>query len=160
MLQYIFHTLQWHLRCQSKFRLHLSPTLIQQVCFFKLNAEESAWVWTCILKFHPVYHIAGNFRLVLIFTISRTVYGVAKINTAIIYSNINSKVGSFEIAKIKIAKIISQTFTFKSRKFSSAKIPRYTVSIFLLLIINTIAGLCCDTALEPDFLVISSEDAL
>ena len=39
----------------------------------------------------------------------------------------NSKVGSFEIAKIKIAKIISHTFTFKSRKFSSAKISRYTV---------------------------------
>ena len=39
----------------------------------------------------------------------------------------NSKVGSFEIAKIKIAKIISHTFIFKSRKFSSAKNSRYTV---------------------------------
>ena len=76
---------------------------------------------------HINYRIAGNFRLVLIFAISRTVYVVAKIKTAIIYSNINSKVDSFEIAKIKIAKIISHTFTFKSRKFSSAKISRYTV---------------------------------
>ena len=39
----------------------------------------------------------------------------------------NSKVGSFEIAKIKIAKIISHTFIIESRKFSSAKISRYTV---------------------------------
>ena len=74
-----------------------------------------------------MYRIAGNFRWVLIFAISRTVYGVAKIKTAIIYSNRNSKVGSFEFAKIKIAKIISNTFTIKSRKFSSAKISRYTV---------------------------------
>ena len=45
----------------------------------------------------------------------------------------NSKVGSFEIAKIKIAKIISHTFTSKSRKFSSAKISRYTVpGVYLL----------------------------
>ena len=73
------------------------------------------------------YRIVGNFRWVLIFAISRTVYGVAKIQTAIIYSNRNSKVGSFKIAKIKIAKIISHTITFKSRKFSSAKISRYTV---------------------------------
>ena len=73
------------------------------------------------------YRIAGNFRWVLIFAISRTVYGVAKIKTAIIYFNRNSKVGSFEIAKIKISKIISHTFTFKSQKFSSAKISRYTV---------------------------------
>ena len=35
------------------------------------------------------YRIAGNFRWVLIFAISRTVYGVAKIKTAIIYSNRN-----------------------------------------------------------------------
>ena len=42
----------------------------------------------------------------------------------------NSKVGSFEIAKIKIAKIISHTLTSKSRKFSSAKISRYTVIDF------------------------------
>ena len=76
---------------------------------------------------HKKYRIAGNFRGVLIFAISRTVYGVAKIKTAIIYSKRNSKVGSFEIAKIKIAKIISSNFTFKSRKFSSAKISRYTV---------------------------------
>ena len=34
----------------------------------------------------------------------------------------------FEIAKIKIANIISHTFTFKSRKISSAKISRYTVN--------------------------------
>ena len=74
-----------------------------------------------------VYRIAGNFRWVLIFAISRIGYGVAKIKTAIIYSNRNSKVGSFEIAKIKIVKIISHTFTLKSRKFSSAKISRYTV---------------------------------
>ena len=73
------------------------------------------------------YRIAGNFRWVLIFAISRTVYGVAKIKTAIIYSNRNSKVGSFEIAKIKIIKIISHTFTFKSRKFSFVKFSRYTV---------------------------------
>ena len=73
------------------------------------------------------YRIARNFRRVLIFVISRTVYGVAKIKTAIIYSNRNSKVGLFEIAKIKIAKIISHSFTFKSRKFSSAKISRCTV---------------------------------
>ena len=39
----------------------------------------------------------------------------------------NSKVGSLEIAKIKIAKIISHNFTFKSRNFSSAKFSRYTV---------------------------------
>ena len=76
----------------------------------------------------PNYRIAGNFRWVLIFAISRTVYGVAKIKTTIIYSNTHSKVGSFEIAKITIAKIISHTFTFKSRKFSSAKISRHTVS--------------------------------
>ena len=63
------------------------------------------------------YRIAGNFRWVLIFAISRTVYRVAKIKTAIIYSNSYSKVSSFEIAKIKIAKIISHSFTFKSRKF-------------------------------------------
>ena len=73
------------------------------------------------------YRIAGNFRWVLIFAISRSLYGVAKIKTAIIYSNRNSKVCSFEIAKIKIAKIISHTFTFISRTFSSAKISRYTV---------------------------------
>ena len=40
-------------------------------------------------------------------------------------------VGSFEVAKIKIVKIISHTFTFKSRKFSSAKISRYTVNMNL-----------------------------
>ena len=74
-----------------------------------------------------MYRIAGIFRWVLIFAISQTVYAVAKIKTAIIYSNRNSKVGSLEIAKIKIAKIISHTLTFKSRKFSSAKISRYTV---------------------------------
>ena len=73
------------------------------------------------------YRIAGNFCWVLIFAISQTVYGVAKIKTAIIYSVRNSKVGSFEITKIKIAKIISHIFIFKSRKFSSAKISRYTV---------------------------------
>ena len=73
------------------------------------------------------YRIAGNFRWVLIFAISRTAYGVAKIKTTIIYFNRNSKVGPFEIAKIKNAKFISHTFTFKSRKFSSAKISRYTV---------------------------------
>ena len=78
------------------------------------------------------YRIAGNFRLVLIFAISRIVYGVAKIKTAIIYSNRNSKVSSLEITKIKIAKIISHTFTFKSRKFSSAKISRYTVCFHIL----------------------------
>ena len=39
----------------------------------------------------------------------------------------NLKVGSFEIAKIKIAKIISHTFNLESRKCSSAKISRYTV---------------------------------
>ena len=71
--------------------------------------------------------IAGNFRGVYIFAISRTVYGVVKIKTAIIYFNSNSKVGSFEIAKIKILKIISHSFTFISRKFLSAKISRYTV---------------------------------
>ena len=49
----------------------------------------------------------------------------------------NSKVGSFEIAKIKIAKIISHTFTFKSRKFSTAKISRYTVFILHLNWIGT-----------------------
>ena len=54
-----------------------------------------------------------NFRWVLIFAISRTVYRVAKIKTAIIYSNSNSKVSSFEIAKIKIAKFNSYSFTFK-----------------------------------------------
>ena len=73
------------------------------------------------------YRIAGNFRWVLIFAISRTEYGVAKIKTAIIYSNRNSKLVSFEIAKIKITKVISHTFSFKSRKFSSTKIFRYTV---------------------------------
>ena len=78
-------------------------------------------------RIHIKYRIAGNFRWVLIFAISRTAYGVAKIKNAIIYSNRNSKVGSFVIAKIKIAKIISLTSTFKSRKFSSAKISRYTV---------------------------------
>ena len=57
-----------------------------------------------------IYCIAGNFRWVLIFASSRTVYGVAKIKTAIIYSNRNSKVGSFELAKIKIANIISHTY--------------------------------------------------
>ena len=46
---------------------------------------------------------------------------VAKIKTAIIYSNRNSKVGSFEIAKIKIVKIISHTFTIKSRKFPAIR---------------------------------------
>ena len=35
------------------------------------------------------YRIAGNFRLVLIFAISRIVYGITKIKTAIIYSNKN-----------------------------------------------------------------------
>ena len=78
-------------------------------------------------KLISIYRIAGNFRWVLIFAISRTGYGVAKIKNAIIYSNRNSKVGSFKIAKIKIVKIISHTFTLKSRKFSSAKISRYTV---------------------------------
>ena len=73
------------------------------------------------------YRIAVNFRWVLIFAISRTVYGVAKIKTAIIFSNRYSKVGSSEIAKIEIAEIISHTFTYKSRKFSSAKFSRYTV---------------------------------
>ena len=153
----------------------------------------------------PCNNWAGNFRWALIFAISMTVYGVAKIKTAIIYSNRNlfcpiwyrfsgyynvssssanyvwyhirclpfiysfqvdyvqespssviiivlsqhlcwlhtgitvvwhnhsfirspnSMVGSFEIAKIKIAQIIPHTFTFKSRKISSAKIFRYTV---------------------------------
>ena len=37
ILQYIFHTLQWYLRCQSKFRLHLSPTLINVNKFVSLN---------------------------------------------------------------------------------------------------------------------------
>ena len=45
----------------------------------------------------------------------------------VLFDQPNSKVGSLEIAKIKIAKIISHTFTFKSRKFSSTKISRYTV---------------------------------
>ena len=63
----------------------------------------------------------------------------------IIYSNRNSKVCSFEIAKIKIAKIISHTFTFISRTFSSAKISRYTVLFFILcasvmLIVKTYAN--------------------
>ena len=36
--------------------------------------------------------------------------------------------------------------------------PVYQYSCFKH--INKIAGLCCDTALEPDFLAISSQDAL
>ena len=47
--------------------------------------------------------------------------GFPKIKTTIIYSNRNSKVGSFEIAKIKITKIISHTFTFKSWKFPAIR---------------------------------------
>ena len=65
------------------------------------------------------YRIAGHFRWVLIFAISRTVYVVAKIKTVIIYSSRNSKVGSF-ISYV-------YTLTFRSRKFSSAKFSRYTV---------------------------------
>ena len=42
----------------------------------------------------------------------------------------NSKVGSFEIAKIKIAKIILHTLTLKLQKFPSTKISRYTVFTF------------------------------
>ena len=84
----------------------------------------------------PIYRIAGNFRWVLIFAISRTVYGVAKIKTAIIYININSKVESFEIAKIKFGKIISHTFAFKSRKFSSAKnFPLYRKWFAITLVV-------------------------
>ena len=98
--------------------------------------------WTLCRAPHPPWHghhnrltlpysgkfsLGSNFRWVLIFAISRTVYRVAKIKTAIIYSNSYSKVSSFYIAKIKIAKIISHSFNFKSRKFSSAKFSRYTV---------------------------------
>ena len=43
-----------------------------------------------ILMYLVKYCIVGNFRWVFIFTISRTVYGVTKIKTAIIYSNRNS----------------------------------------------------------------------
>ena len=74
------------------------------------------------------YRIAGNFRWVLIFAISRTVYGVAKIKTAIIYSNRNTNVGSFEIAKIKIAEIILHTLTFKIAKiFVQENFPLYGI---------------------------------
>ena len=45
--------------------------------------------------------LTGNFRWVLIFLILRPEYRVAKIKTVIIYSNKNSKVGSFEITKLK-----------------------------------------------------------
>ena len=80
-----------------------------------------------------MYRKAGNFPWVLIFAISQTVYGVTKIKTAIVYSNKNSKVGSFEIAKIKITKIISHNFTLKPQKISSAKISCYTVLDFSIL---------------------------
>ena len=65
----------------------------------------------------------GNFLWVLIFAIMQTVYRAAKIKTAIIYSNRISKVSSFEIAKIKIAKVISHTFTFKLQNFRPQKFP-------------------------------------
>ena len=78
-----------------------------------------------------IYRIAGNFRWVLIFAISGTVYGVAKIKTAIIYSNRNSKGRSFEIAKITIARIISHTFT-------SMKISRYTVILTRKILMPTL----------------------
>ena len=41
MCQYIFYTLQWHLRCQSKCRLHLSPTLIHLNKFVSLNSMQN-----------------------------------------------------------------------------------------------------------------------
>ena len=41
MLQYIFCALQWLLRCQSKFRLHLSPTLIHFNKFVSLNSIQN-----------------------------------------------------------------------------------------------------------------------
>ena len=70
------------------------------------------------------YRIAGNFRWFLISAISRIVYGVAKIKTAIIYPNRNS----FKIANIYInRKNYFTHFYLKSRKFSYTKISRYTV---------------------------------
>ena len=82
------------------------------------------------------YRIAGNFRLVLIFAISRTVYGVAKIKTAIIYSNRYSKVGSFEIAKIKTAKIISQLLPLNRENFRPRQFPAiraFSISILYII---------------------------
>ena len=51
-----------------------------------------------------IYRIAGNFRWVLIFAISRTVYGVAKIKTAIIYSNkkINIDLPGFQTYQVRL----------------------------------------------------------
>ena len=97
-----------------------------------------------------MYRKAGNFRWVLIFAISQTVYGVTKIKTTIVYSNKNSKVGSFEIVKIKITKIISHNFTLKSWKFSSANISRFTVLDFSILLFLYSLHFWCDTFMFQD----------
>ena len=41
MLQNIFYTFQWHLRCQSKFKLNLSPTFIHFNKFVSLNSMQN-----------------------------------------------------------------------------------------------------------------------
>ena len=117
----------WRLDIKSLSERNKNKSAMSGTQFVSIGIPTVCW-WT--MPSNCTYRIAGIFRWVLIFAISRTVYGVAKIKTAIIYSNRNSNVGWFEFAKIKIAKIISNTFAIKSRKFSSAKISRYTVYLF------------------------------
>ena len=131
MYAYILLTKRWH--------GNLSITVFFENVYLKLKGNGQSELVSInksnlnvrVGDMQAIYRIAGNFRWVLIFAISRTVYRVAKIKTAIIYSNKNSMVCFFDIAKIKIAKIIPHTFTFISRKFSSAKFSRYTVYYLL-----------------------------
>ena len=63
-IQYVSFTSQCHLRYQSKFRLHLSPTLIHFNQFASLNsmhAEQNAWAYIFILSsIQYIYIPASN----------------------------------------------------------------------------------------------------
>ena len=88
-----------------------------------------------------MYRIAGNFRWVLIFAISRTVYGVVKIKTAIIYSNRYSNGRFIWNRENKNRKKLFHTLlplnrkNFRSRKFPAIrylKEKQYKIAMILL----------------------------